>query len=101
MQLNTSHAVHGNWQDLIQHHLAHTKEGFAPSVEWCSAAPERALHAALFSVEALKDYLPKLPACSQRDHLSGMLEDAMEKILKVDKLHEEFLQKQQTQTDSG
>lgn len=90
-----SHTVHGNWQDLITHHLEYENGKFSPRIEWEPSRPQPLFAAALLSAEVNKLFLDKIiPACPDKDRINKMLEDVLSRIKLADRLHEQFLQKE-------
>lgn len=88
-----NHAVHGNWQDLINYHLEYENGEFSPNPEWEPSRPQTLLAAALFSAETNKVFLDKIiPPFEDKDKINELVEDVLSKTILVDKLHEKFLQ---------
>ncbi len=54
-----SHAIHGDWVDLLMHHLDHIDGRFAPRIESESPSPSYLTPPAYFVLEAMKEYLLK------------------------------------------
>jgi len=89
-----SHAIHGNWQDLITHHLDYENGEFSPKTEWSYPRPQPILSVALLTAEVNKLYLDEIiPDCPDKDRIIKMLNDIFHRIRIVDELHEQFLQK--------
>ena len=89
-----SHAVHGNWQDLITHHLNHENGEFSPKTEWSYPRPQPILSIALLSSEVNKLYLEEIiQDCLDKEQILKMLKDVFLRIRVVDEVHEEFIQK--------
>lgn len=87
-----SHAVHGNWQDLITHHIKFENGGFSPAIEWSRSRPQPLFIAALLTVITNKAYLNQIiPDCPDKSHVNQLLDDAFVKIRVADELHEQFL----------
>jgi len=90
-----NHPVHGNWQDLLNHHLEYIddKNRFLPETRWSRLRPQLLYASILYSAEINKLYLSKiLPGCPDREKMITLLDDIMTRTVSVDKLHEEFLQ---------
>jgi hypothetical protein len=68
-----SHAIHGNWQDLITYHLEYDNGEFTPKTEW--------------SLDEIA------PAYSEKNQMNSRLDDIVIRIQKADELHEKFLQR--------
>lgn len=87
-----SHAVHGNWQDLVNCHLTVSGDGFLPNPDWKESRPQIVLAAVILSSDASLTYLESLPACEDRDNISQRIQDCLQRSRKVEELHETFLQ---------
>ena len=89
-----SHAVHGNWQDLITYHLNYQNGDFSPRTEWGYPRPQPVFVAALLSAKANKLYLNEIiPPCADKDQINELLDDIVVRVHVTDELHEQFLQK--------
>jgi len=89
-----SHAVHGNWQDLITYHLEYENGEFSPKTEWGYPRPQPLFAAAFLSAEINKIYLDEIiPDCPDKKQMNSILDDIIKRIHKADELHEQFLQK--------
>ncbi len=88
-----SHAVHGNWQDLITYHLEYKNSEFSPKTQWGYPRPQHLLVASLLSAESNRLYLEEIiPECSDKEQINKLLDDIIYRIRVTDKLHEQFLQ---------
>ena len=89
-----SHAVHGNWQDLITYHLEHENGEFSPKTRWGYPKPQPLFVAGLLSAETNILYLDEIiPECPDKKQMSKLLDDIILRIRTADELHEQFLQK--------
>lgn len=89
-----SHAVHGNWQDLIDYHLKCENGEFSPKPHWEDVRPQPLFVAALLSAEINRLYIDEIiPECSDKEQISKLLDDIIQRIRVADQLHEQFLQK--------
>lgn len=87
-----SHAVHGNWQDLITYHLEYENGEFSPKTEWGYPRPQPLFAAAFLSAEINKLYLDEiLPECSDKNKMNDILEDIIIRVHATDELHEQFM----------
>ena len=88
-----SHVVHGNWQDLIMHHLQHENGEFSPNPDWGRVRPQPVFVSAYFSALINKLYLEKIiPNCDDTNQINNYVDKSIKKILEADGLHESFLQ---------
>ena len=86
-----SHSVHGNWQDLLEYHVEKTDDGsFKPDFEWHQPRPQPLNAVALQATQAVIDHLQWL-ASDRAEGMTNVLKDLMDRILLLDRLHEEFL----------
>lgn len=89
-----SHAVHGNWQDLITYHLEYENGEFAPRTEWGYPRPQPLFAAALLSAEINKLYLDEiLPECSDKDKIDDILDNIAIRVRVTDEVHEQFMER--------
>jgi len=88
-----SHAVHGNWQDLITYHLEHEKGEFSPKLQWGYPSPQPLFAVSFLSAKVNKDYSNEIiPDCSDKDKINKILDEFIVRISVADDLHEQFLQ---------
>src|SRR3989344_2735285 len=88
-----SHSVHGSWTDLIKHHLKEVDSGFRPMPE--SVTPDARLLCPIniFVVTAVASYIKKYFP-ENHEGITIILEritDLVERLTKIDSLHEEKL----------
>ena len=89
-----SHSVHGNWQDLIDHHLQYENDGFSPNLKWNNSRPEIITPVGRLSAEVCRIYLNEIIEDQElKMEISNMIDDYIERIILVDQLHEKFIQK--------
>lgn len=91
---NSSHSVHGNWQDLLFFHLSKSGDGFMPKSEWTTPTIQLLAPVTLMSCDLLKNFSEEvLPASDNKDILLEEIKDIFVRAYKLDKLHEQFIQK--------
>lgn len=91
---NSSHSVHGNWQDLLFFHLSKSGDGFMPKSEWTTPTIQLLAPVTLMSCDLLKNFSEEvLPASDNKDILLEEIKDIFLRAWKLDKLHEKFIQK--------
>lgn len=94
---NSSHSVHGNWQDLLFFHLTKSGDGFMPKSEWTTPTIQLLAPVTLMSCDLLKNFSEEvLPASNNKDILLEEIKDIFLRAWKLDKLHEKFIQKNWT-----
>lgn len=90
---SASHSIHGNWQDLVSHNLTKQNDGYYPQCRWTEPRLQILTVASIFSCEVLKNYADKfLSNNKDKQALDDIISDIMERSLKLDKMHEEFIQ---------
>jgi hypothetical protein len=52
-----SHAIHGSWVDLLQHHMRRVEGGFITNFDWHPSDGRLLSGIALMALEAASDYL--------------------------------------------
>jgi hypothetical protein len=90
-----SHAIHGNWNDMIFYHLKKKDDYFEPDFNWSRVRPQGMLSQSLLIVLALKKYIDSLNI-SIETKVIDKLENLEQRISTVDRLHEEFLNRKET-----
>lgn len=87
-----SESVHGNWGDLLRHHLNWTEHGFEPNTESSpTERPQPFFAVGTIAATAVIDYLRHLGS-AQLDHPITQLADLVERMRVADGLHEQYLQ---------
>ena len=93
-----SHSIHGNWQDLITHHLTCEDELFLPKNNWSIPRPQQINSAVFIIIEFLLEYISfALEPCQEREYLIWELFYHREINIKLNDLHEEFLVRKQNE----
>jgi len=99
---NTSHAIHGNWQDLINFHLKAFENGFLPNIEFNVPNCKTLNVINLLTCELIKEYsVNVLPSTKKRDKLIHEIEDIIIRIFKFRNLHEEYYHSKFNKTSSA
>jgi hypothetical protein len=89
-----SHAIHGNWQDLLRFHLIKEGSDFLPSADWTMPRPQTVFSVAMLSSEACRVYSDSfLPECRDKQRIVDLIKDCYERISLADELHERFLER--------
>ena len=87
----SSHAVHGNWQDLLQYHLNEKDGGFVPDGNWNDAKPQMVNSTTILSAQACIEYCQTLPECSEKRLIQDQLLLVYENARNLEIAHERFL----------
>ena len=89
-----SHFVHGNWQELLMHHLDYQGGKFTPRCDWSPPRPQPIFAMGYLIGETTIQFLEAFsPECNDRDKLRESLRDCVDRINRVDELHEKYLQR--------
>lgn len=89
-----SHAVHGNWQDLLEYHLEDGDGGFTPSLDWHHPRPQMLFAIGLLGIEMIKEYISHVTD-GGGDEIAEHLDDLSERLRLVNHIHEAFLTSRQ------
>lgn len=85
-----SHAVHGNWQDLLEYHLDSDEEGYTADLQWHRPRPQLLTTLAHLTVETLTVFFTD--AVGQAgNQLAEKMSDLRTRVAQFVDLHEEFL----------
>jgi hypothetical protein len=95
-----SHNVHGNWMDILEHHVTFKNGFFHPAGHWSNPRPQVLLAMAKLTIEALDTYFNYLGHLEVRAEMHGRLDDVLNRIFEVDRLHEAYLRQQMKTTDA-
>ena len=96
LQRMPSHAVHGTWVDLIQHHLSDVNgEGFIPDPTWSHVDSRLMLPVCLLVLAAARTYVEVFfPPLPELEPLVANLEALMGRIMAVEEAHEAWISSQ-------
>ena len=89
-----THAVHGNWQDLIDYHINFKENGYEPNSKWHIPRPQQITGVGYLSVLVCKKYAKTFLTFMNFNEIKNILEDIEKRLFTLDKLHESFIQKQ-------
>ncbi|MBK9801290.1 MAG: hypothetical protein IPP56_16735 [Bacteroidetes bacterium] len=91
---NGSHAIHGNWQDILHFHLEKYENGFIPDTTWTMPSFQILNAATILSCDLLRNYCEEiLPENSEKDKLLETIKYIGYRSFEIDILHEEFIKK--------
>lgn len=89
-----SHFVHGNWQELLRYHLNFENGYFSPNTDWDRTSPQPIFALGIILGETSLQYLDVFTSDGiEKEYLKGMIEDLVSRIIEVDSLHEQYLQR--------
>jgi len=98
---NASHAIHGNWQDIISYHVDAFRDGFEPYIHFNYPNCKVLNSITMMSCELLQEYSKQvLPDTINRFELLKELDSIMTRTAKLRFRHEEFYQERFTQATS-
>ena len=84
LQMIPSHAVHGDWVDLIKNHLLKKEDGFGPDFDWTQTDGELLSPIGVFVIDATLEYLAKYFGCRNTVPLQQRLVSLQERLMKVE-----------------
>ena len=84
LQQITSHAIHGDWVDLVKNHLMPKDSGFEPNDDHLSTDGELLGPIGIFVVEAAQDYLGKYFDRLDAEPLLQRLNSVQERLIEVE-----------------
>ena len=84
LQRIASHAIHGDWVDLVKNHLVPKDSGFEPNYDRLRTDGELLGPTGIFVAEAAKEYLGKYFDQPDAEPLLQRLDSVQEKLLKVE-----------------
>ena len=79
-----SHAIHGNWVDLLLNHLIRRDGGFEPNPDHLRTDGELLTPVALFVVDAMREYLGRYSNRHAVAPLRHRLDSLQERLMKVE-----------------
>ena len=89
-----SHAVHGNWEDILRNHLEKIPTGYKADSSWTNPRPQPLLALIIIALEVNKDYIiDLLPESNDRKTVLYRIDDLDGRSRNLLNLHEQFLQR--------
>ena len=79
-----SHAIHGDWIDLVKNHLRPKVDGFEPNCDHLKTDGELLSPVGIFVVEAVRDYLNKYFDLPDTEPLHQRLDSVQERLMRVE-----------------
>jgi len=95
----SSHAVHGNWQDLMDHHLEEKGGIYYPKVDFNRSRPQYFQALSIVVIETIRDYFDFIDPLWPQE-LRDRLDVLNENIVILSQAHEEYLRKKHPDYDS-
>ena len=84
-----SHAVHGTWVDLVQHHLTEVDKGFQPDFTWSRVDCRLMLPICVLVLAAAHTYVEAfLSPLPEQEPLLERITDLERRVMAVDEAHE-------------
>lgn len=88
------HSIHGNWQDILDHHIIYKNGEFIPKIDWSTPRSELLFVPAFISSDINKIFLENIiEDCDEKDKLINIINTQTINLEKAMNLHEEFMQK--------
>ena len=84
LQMMPSHAVHGDWVDLVKHHLLPSCGGFEPNWKWNHTDGVLLGPVALFVIDAAREYLSTYFGTLDAGVVHERLDSLEERLMKVE-----------------
>lgn len=89
-----SHAVHGNWEDLLRNHIQETSTGYLPENRFTIPRPQPLLAQIIVVLDLNKEYiLDLLPESKDRSTVITRIDDLDDRSRTLMNLHEQYLQR--------
>ncbi len=85
-----SHAIHGDWVDLIKNHLLPKDEGFEPKSDHLSTDGELLSPVGMFVIEAAREYLAKYFDRRNAKSLHQRLDSVQERLVQVESSRQDW-----------
>jgi hypothetical protein len=99
-QRGPSHAVHGTWVDLVQHHLTAVEGGFQPDPTWSRVDSRLMLPACVLVLAAAHAYVDAFfPPLPELEPLFKRMVDLEQRIRAVDRAHEAWFNSRKSEDD--
>ena len=85
-----SHAVHGDWVDIVKNHVLPKGDGFEPNYDHLNTDGELLGPIGIFVVEATRDYLRKYFDLPDAEPLHQMLGSVQERLMRVESARQDW-----------
>jgi len=96
-----SHAVHGTWVDLVQHHLTDVETGFQPDPTWSRVDTRLMLPVCVLVLAAAHAYVNAFfPPLPDLEPLFERMFDLEKRIMALDRAHEAWFSSRKSEDNS-
>ena len=85
-----SHAIHGDWVDLVKNHLLPKGDGFEPNYDRLNTDGELLSPIGIFVVAAARDYLDKYFDLPDAEPLHQRLDSVQERLMRVESARQDW-----------
>ncbi len=86
----SSRSIHGNWTDILDHHLEYSDQGFSPKFEWGRPRPQQILPIALLILETTKEFLLYVGSATDAS-IIHRIDSIFDNVKAADSAHENWL----------
>ena len=83
-QMMPSHAIHGDWVDLVKNHLVPSGDGFVPNFDWNRTDGVLLNPVAIFVVDTAREYLSSFFNNEDTKPVHERLDDLQERLMRVE-----------------
>ena len=86
----SSRSIHGNWTDILYHHLEYSDQGFSPKFEWGRPRPQQVLPIAQLTLETTKEFLLHIGSAPNAPIIHH-IDSIFDNMKATDSAHEDWL----------
>lgn len=86
----SSRSIHGNWTDILDHHLEYSDQGFSPKFEWGRPRPQQILPIAQLILETTKEFLLHVGSATDAP-IIRRIDSIFDNTKAADSAHEDWL----------
>lgn len=90
----SSRSIHGNWTDILDHHLEYSESGFSPKFDWGRPRPQQILPIAQLILETTKEFLI-YSGSSPDAPIIHRIDSVFTNVKETDLAHEKYLSTKQ------
>lgn len=96
----SSRSIHGNWTDILDHHLEYIDSGFIPNFSWGCPRPQQILPISQLILETTREFLVYAGSSPQAPILAR-IDAIFENVRVADAAHEVLLSSQHNPEEAG